>query len=89
PPCQFPRTWPHGSPDQTRALVARLTHQGQDLSHHYQVQKLLVQHGSPSDSQPADGEDLQVAPRMTLGAMERAAADLRRDAIRAKQGETS
>ncbi|CAL8304066.1 unnamed protein product [Merluccius merluccius] len=46
------RTWPGGSPDQTRALVDSLTRQGQDLSHCYRVQKQLALHGSSSDTQP-------------------------------------
>ncbi|XP_044186582.1 tubulin epsilon and delta complex protein 2 isoform X2 [Thunnus albacares] len=37
----FPKDWPCGSPDQTRVLVDRLTHQGLDLIEHYQTQELL------------------------------------------------
>ncbi|KAG8006961.1 hypothetical protein GBF38_023050 [Nibea albiflora] len=35
----FPKDWPCGSPDQTRALVDRLTHQGHDLVQHGLVAK--------------------------------------------------
>ncbi|TMS14932.1 Tubulin epsilon and delta complex protein 2 [Larimichthys crocea] len=38
----FPKDWPCGSPDQTRALVDRLTHQGYDLIQHCQTQELVA-----------------------------------------------
>ncbi|XP_056257624.1 uncharacterized protein LOC130185273 isoform X3 [Seriola aureovittata] len=38
----FPKDWPCGSPDQTRALVDRLTHQGHDLIQHCQTMELLA-----------------------------------------------
>ncbi|CAK6962997.1 uncharacterized protein LOC128378976 [Scomber scombrus] len=37
----FPKDWPCGSPDHTRALVDRLTHLGHDLTQHYQTKELL------------------------------------------------
>ncbi|KAJ3601485.1 hypothetical protein NHX12_032453 [Muraenolepis orangiensis] len=77
----FPRSWPRGSPDQTRALVDSLTRQGQNLSHCYQVQKLLAQHSSSSGT-PPDSKELQC---VTLEHLERMAADLRNDAAQAKQ----
>ncbi|KAM7386904.1 hypothetical protein PAMA_009499 [Pampus argenteus] len=40
----FPRDWPCGSPDVTRALVGRLTHQGHELAQHYQTKELLDKH---------------------------------------------
>ncbi|CAL8274761.1 unnamed protein product [Lota lota] len=80
----FPRTWPRGSPDQTRALVGRLTRQGQDLSHCYRVQKLLAKHGSSSGTHP-DGEELKCAPHVTLEKLESVAASLRQYAVQVKQ----
>ncbi|XP_074512735.1 tubulin epsilon and delta complex protein 2 [Sebastes fasciatus] len=38
----FPTDWPRGSPDQTRALVNRLTHQGHDLARRCQTEELLA-----------------------------------------------
>ncbi|XP_031733612.1 tubulin epsilon and delta complex protein 2 isoform X2 [Anarrhichthys ocellatus] len=38
----FPRDWPRGSPDQTRFLVDRLTHQGHGLTQHLQTTELLA-----------------------------------------------
>ncbi|XP_068574764.1 tubulin epsilon and delta complex protein 2 [Cebidichthys violaceus] len=38
----FPRDWPCGSPDQTRFLVDRLTHQGHGLTQHLQTTALLA-----------------------------------------------
>ncbi|XP_042360200.1 tubulin epsilon and delta complex protein 2 [Plectropomus leopardus] len=38
----FPRDWPCGCPDQTRALVDRLTHQGHDLTQQCQTKELLA-----------------------------------------------
>ena len=40
-PLQFPEDWPCGSPDQTRALFNRLTHQGHDLARRCQMNELL------------------------------------------------
>lgn len=33
--------WPRGSPEQTRDLLNRLTHQGCDLAQSYQTEELL------------------------------------------------
>ncbi|XP_070779805.1 tubulin epsilon and delta complex protein 2 [Enoplosus armatus] len=38
----FPKDWPCGSPDQTRALVDRLTRQGNNLTQHCQTKELLA-----------------------------------------------
>ncbi|XP_041634218.1 uncharacterized protein LOC121503742 [Cheilinus undulatus] len=38
----FPEDWPHSCPDQTRALVYRLTHQGLDLARQCQTEELLA-----------------------------------------------
>ncbi|KAJ4932609.1 hypothetical protein JOQ06_011027 [Pogonophryne albipinna] len=37
----FPKDWPCGCPDQTRVLVARLTHQGHELTQHRQAEEFL------------------------------------------------
>lgn len=37
----FPMDWPRGSPEQTRDLLNRLTHQGCDLAQSYQTEELL------------------------------------------------
>ncbi|XP_030229661.1 uncharacterized protein tedc2 [Gadus morhua] len=80
----FPRTWPRGSPDQTRALVGGLVRQGKDLSHCYKVQKLLAKYGSSSGSQP-DSAELQCAPHVTLERLESEAESLRKQAVQVKQ----
>ncbi|CAL8310748.1 unnamed protein product [Arctogadus glacialis] len=80
----FPRTWPRGSPDQTRALVGGLVRQGQDLSHRYKVQELLAKYGSSSGSQP-DRAELQCAPRVTLERLGSEAESLRTRAAQVKQ----
>ncbi|KAG7242883.1 hypothetical protein INR49_018138 [Caranx melampygus] len=38
----FPEDWPCGSPNQTKVLVDRLTHQGHDLIHQYRTTELLA-----------------------------------------------
>ncbi|XP_019113573.2 tubulin epsilon and delta complex protein 2 isoform X2 [Larimichthys crocea] len=48
----FPKDWPCGSPDQTRALVDRLTHQGYDLIQHCQTQELVAKQTPETATEP-------------------------------------
>ncbi|XP_029015330.1 tubulin epsilon and delta complex protein 2 isoform X2 [Betta splendens] len=50
----FPKDWPSGSPDQIRALVDRLTHQGRDLIQHCQTKKLLAKYASEGTTELAE-----------------------------------
>ncbi|KAM4597992.1 tubulin epsilon and delta complex protein 2 [Polymixia lowei] len=80
----FPRDWPRGSPDQTRALVDRLTHQGQDLTHCCQIQQLLANQASVAGTEPGSVEN-KYESNLTLESLEMMAAKLRKCADRAKQ----
>ncbi|XP_076607748.1 uncharacterized protein tedc2 [Chaetodon auriga] len=54
----FPKDWPSGSPDQTRALVDRLTHRGHDLIQQCQTKELLAKQ-SPEAAAELGGETLE------------------------------
>ncbi|XP_068193563.1 tubulin epsilon and delta complex protein 2 [Antennarius striatus] len=46
----FPKDWPCGSPDQTRALVNSLTNQGHDLTKRFQAKEIPAKQSSESDT---------------------------------------
>ncbi|XP_073350789.1 tubulin epsilon and delta complex protein 2 [Pagrus major] len=72
----FPKDWPHGSPDQTRTLVHRLTHQGHDLIHSYRANELLAKQTPEEATEPGD---------KTLERLQTAAAELQNFAGQVKQ----
>ncbi|XP_024127650.1 uncharacterized protein LOC112146203 [Oryzias melastigma] len=46
----FPKDWPCGSPDQTRAQLDRLTHKALDLAHYHQAEKIFANNASEMDA---------------------------------------
>ncbi|XP_061567552.1 uncharacterized protein LOC133421800 [Cololabis saira] len=49
----FPKDWPCGSPDQTRALMDRLTHKGLKLAQHYRAEAFLAKQAPEMNTAPA------------------------------------
>ncbi|XP_041813561.1 uncharacterized protein LOC121621234 isoform X2 [Chelmon rostratus] len=72
----FPNDWPSGSPDQTRALVDRLTHQGHDLIQQCRTKELLAKQ-APEAAAELGGE--------TLERLQMTAAELQKFAGQVKQ----
>ncbi|XP_036945236.1 tubulin epsilon and delta complex protein 2 [Acanthopagrus latus] len=72
----FPKDWPHGSPDQTRTLVHRLTLQGHDLIHCYRTNELLAKQTAEEATEPVD---------KTLERLRMEAAELRKFAGQVKE----
>ncbi|XP_071371689.1 tubulin epsilon and delta complex protein 2 isoform X2 [Centroberyx affinis] len=71
----FPKDWPCGSPDQTRVLVDKLTHQGQDLTQYYQTKQLLAKQASTAGTEPG-GKENKYESYPTLESLETMAAEL-------------
>ncbi|XP_070704051.1 tubulin epsilon and delta complex protein 2 [Pempheris klunzingeri] len=76
----FPNDWPCGSPDQTRALVDRLTHQGHDLTQHCQRKELPAKQ-APEAGRLGDKYDFD----LTLEQLQLTAPELQSLADQAKQ----
>ncbi|KAM3597595.1 uncharacterized protein V6R79_006614 [Siganus canaliculatus] len=73
----FPKDWPCGSPDQTRALIDRLTHQGHDLTQQKQTRELLAKLNPEEAGEPGSRriERLQ----MTATELRNLAGQVKRD----------
>ncbi|XP_045886883.1 tubulin epsilon and delta complex protein 2 isoform X2 [Micropterus dolomieu] len=71
----FPKDWPCGSPDQTRALVDRLTRQGRDLTQHYQMKELLAKQ-TPEAATQLVGKENKHDSCLTLERLQMTAAVL-------------
>ncbi|XP_044036199.1 tubulin epsilon and delta complex protein 2 isoform X3 [Siniperca chuatsi] len=80
----FPKDWPCGSPDQTRALVDRLTHQGHDLAQHYQTKELLARQ-TPEAAKQLGGKENKYDSCLTLERLQIAVAELHNFADQVKQ----
>lgn len=71
----FPKDWPCGSPDKTRALVDRLTRQGRDLTQHYQMKELLAKQ-TPEAATQLVGKENKHDSCLTLERLQMTAAVL-------------
>ncbi|XP_056144544.1 uncharacterized protein LOC130119962 [Lampris incognitus] len=71
----FLEDWPCGSPDQTRTLLDRLIHQGQDLTHCYQIQQILAKQASKAGTDSGRRESMY---KGTLESLETMAAELQK-----------
>ncbi|XP_022608353.1 uncharacterized protein C16orf59 homolog [Seriola dumerili] len=80
----FPKDWPCGSPDQTRALVDRLTHQGYDLIQHCQTMELLAK-VTPETATEQGGKKNKHDSYPTLERLQMTAAELQNFADQVKQ----
>ncbi|XP_039679890.1 uncharacterized protein LOC120573994 isoform X4 [Perca fluviatilis] len=80
----FPKDWPCGSPDQTRALVNRLTHTGHDLTQHCQTKELLAKE-TPEAATELGGKANKNDFFLTLERLSMTAAQLQYFAYQAKQ----
>ncbi|KAM3863902.1 uncharacterized protein tedc2 [Diretmus argenteus] len=80
----FSKDWPCGSPDQTRDLVDKLTHQGQDLTQYYQTTELLAKQASAAGTGPGTKEN-KYESCLTLESLERTAAKLRKSVDQVKR----
>lgn len=74
----FPEDWPPcGSPDQTRALVGRLTHRGHDLIQQCQTKELLAKH-APEPAAELDNKGNKYDVCLTPERLQTTAAELRK-----------
>uniref|UniRef100_UPI003AAB4697 uncharacterized protein n=1 Tax=Centroberyx gerrardi TaxID=166262 RepID=UPI003AAB4697 len=80
----FPKDWPCGSPDRTRVLVDKLTHQGQDLTQYYQTKQLLAKQASTAGTEPG-GKENKYESYPTLESLETMAAELQQFADQVKR----
>ncbi|XP_029912925.1 uncharacterized protein tedc2 [Myripristis murdjan] len=80
----FPKDWPCGSPDQTRALVNKLTHQGQDLTRSYQTMQVLAKQGLAGGNEQG-GRENKSESHLTLENLEMMAVELQKHADQVKQ----
>ncbi|KAM7371980.1 hypothetical protein PAMP_009180 [Pampus punctatissimus] len=76
--------WPCGSPDLTRALVGRLTHQGHDLTQHYQTKELLDKHTTEGGTE-LGGKDNKCDFYLTAEGLQMTAAELQNFTDQMKQ----
>ncbi|CAJ1075055.1 LOW QUALITY PROTEIN: uncharacterized protein LOC117832809 [Xyrichtys novacula] len=72
----FPEDWPRSCPDQTRAKVDRLTHQGLDLAQQYQMNECLAQQVPAAAATELGGEKDKYDSRLTPEKLQRRAAEL-------------
>ncbi|XP_040917844.1 uncharacterized protein LOC121198068 isoform X2 [Toxotes jaculatrix] len=80
----FPKDWPRGSPDQTRALVDMLAHQGHDLSQHCQIKEFQAKQ-TPEAATEMGGKKNKYDAYLTFERSQKAAAELQYFADRVKQ----
>ncbi|XP_071329724.1 tubulin epsilon and delta complex protein 2 isoform X2 [Trachinotus anak] len=80
----FPKDWPCGSPDQTRALVNRLTHQGHDLIQQCQTMELLAKL-TPEAATEQGGKKNKYDSYPSLEKLQMTAAELHTFAAQVKQ----
>ncbi|KAA8585109.1 hypothetical protein FQN60_003803 [Etheostoma spectabile] len=80
----FPKDWPCGCPDQTRALVNRLTHTGHDLTQHCLTKELLAKE-MPEAATELGGKANKNDCFLTLERLSMTAAQLQNFAYQAKQ----
>ncbi|XP_035511125.1 uncharacterized protein LOC118323291 [Morone saxatilis] len=80
----FPKDWPScGSPDQTRALVDRLTHREHDLPQHCQTEELLAKQTPEADAEMGGKEKYDSC--LTGESLPMTAAELQNFAEQVKQ----
>ncbi|KAL7379344.1 hypothetical protein ABVT39_026442 [Epinephelus coioides] len=80
----FPKDWPCGCPDDTRALVDRLTQQGHDLTQHCQTKELLAKQTAEAAAEPGRMTN-KYDSSLTLERLPVTAAQLQTFAHQAKQ----
>uniref|UniRef100_UPI0037E9C1B2 tubulin epsilon and delta complex protein 2 n=1 Tax=Semicossyphus pulcher TaxID=241346 RepID=UPI0037E9C1B2 len=74
----FPKDWPHSCPDQTRALVDRLTHQGLDLARRCQTKELLAKQTPEAEAMELGGKKNKHASTLTHEKLQLTATELRK-----------
>ncbi|XP_069005194.1 tubulin epsilon and delta complex protein 2 isoform X2 [Embiotoca jacksoni] len=80
----FPKDWPCGCPDQTRAVVDRLTRQGRDLTQLFQAEEVLTKQ-TPESATELGGKEIKHDSRLTLERLQLDAAELQISADQVKQ----